>query len=115
MNNDFIKLRKNHFYVDPKLINQWEKKVNIEFTIEYMKKFMDIKIEEGVSNYEGGWYLNIDNEKMKIWTRLRGTEFDANQPCIKVEHYFPDIEEPHVIRLAYNDFRTEWDKKVELI
>ena len=84
-------MRRNHFYVNPILINQWEKNLNIEFTPEYMKKFMDIKIEEGLSNNEGEWYLNVENEKMKIWTRWRGSEFDANQPCIKVEHYFPDI------------------------
>lgn len=52
---------------------------------------------------------------MKVWTRWKGTEFNPNHPCIKVEHYFPDIKDPHVIRLAYNEFRPEWDKKVEVI
>lgn len=84
-------MRKNLFYVDPILINQWEKNLNFEFTTEKMKKFMDIKIEEGVSNNDGGWQLNIENKNMKVWTRWRGTEFNANQPCFKVEHYFADI------------------------
>jgi len=56
-----------------------------------MIKYMDLRIEEGAINSEGGWQLNLENKNMKVWTRWRGTEFNANQPCIKVEHYFPDV------------------------
>ena len=76
---------------------------------------MEKKISEGTNNNEGDWTLNISNEKMKVWTRWSGTEFDSNQPCIKVEHYFPEIQEPNLIRLAYNEFRPDWDTKIKEI
>ena len=39
---------------------------------------------------------------------------NAGIPCLKVEHYFPDVSDPEQILKAYNDERPLWDKQMEV-
>ena len=62
-----------------------------------MKAYMDKFIAEGVLNNEGNWDLRKDDKLIKVWTRYDGTEFNDEQPLLRTEHYFPDIDDPEII------------------
>ena len=34
---------------------------------------------------------------------------------MRVEHYFPEIDDPDLILKALNDWRPEWDKSMSII
>jgi hypothetical protein len=82
------------FQIDERIINNWEKEANIQFTPKALKKYMDQWIIEGVENDLGNWEKRKEDELIKVWNRFEGSEFNKNCPIIRVEHYFPEIEDP---------------------
>lgn len=36
-------------------------------------------------------------------------------PMIRVEHYFPEIDDPMIVHLAMNEYRHEWDSDAQSI
>ena len=46
---------------------------------------------------------------IKVWTRWQGTKSLPNMPMMRIEHYFPEIDDPKIIQLALTEFRSEWD------
>lgn len=36
-------------------------------------------------------------------------------PIARVEFYFPQIEDPRILKAAMNEFKSEWDTKSEVI
>ena len=58
----------------------------------------------------GNWIERKNTELINVKTRSQGTDLNAGVPCLKVEHYFPNISDPEIILKAYNEDRPLWDK-----
>lgn len=58
---------------------------------------------------ENGWELRKQTQFVKVWTRWKGTKSSPNMPMLKIEHYFPNIDDPQIVHLAMNEYRNEWD------
>lgn len=71
-------------------------------------------MEEGKNNDEGNWIERKSTDVIKVWTRAQGTKMNAGIPCLKVDHYFPNVTDPEVILKAYNEQRPEWDKSMDV-
>lgn len=50
-----------------------------------------------------------------MWTRSTGTNANPNMPMIRIEHYFPDVDDPLIVHLALNEYRHEWDNESKSI
>lgn len=91
----------------------WER--NGDFDVEWnplsLKTFIDKWISEGVDNREGGWEPRKSSPLIRVWTRWNGTKALPSMPMIRVEHYFPDVDDPMIVHLAMNEYRHEWDSE----
>ena len=59
------------------------------------------------------WVNRKEDDLVRVWTRWNGSEFNKSIPVIKAIHYFPEINDPMIIKRAFIDFRTEWDYQIE--
>jgi hypothetical protein len=84
------------FVVDPQLLNEWE--LDVEFTPSGLKSEMDSLI----SDLEG-WDLRKSTDLIKVWSNSNGTDVNDSIPAMRVEHYFPLIDDPDLILKALND------------
>jgi len=71
-------------------------------------------VEEGKSNDEGNWVHRKTTDIIKVWTRYQGTEMNPSIPCLKVEHYFPNVKDPEEVLKAYNEQRPIWDRSMDV-
>ena len=74
---------------------------------------MDAWIAQGVDNDDGNWDIRKSDDLIKVWTRWNGSEFNQSLPVIRTEHYFPDIEDPELIRKSLMEYRREWDDSID--
>jgi hypothetical protein len=51
---------------------------------------------------------------LNVKTSCSGSEFNKEFPIISFEHFFPEIQDPMIIKAAYNEFRHEWDDLEEI-
>lgn len=62
-----------------------------------------------------GWDLRKSTDLIKVWTNSNGTAINQNIPAMRVEHYFPNIDDPGLILQALNEWRPEWDRSMSII
>lgn len=74
---------------------------------------MNRAVAEGVENDEGAWIVRKSTALIKVWTRSRGSDINPAIPCLRVEHHFPDVQDPELILMSLNKERVEWDKQLE--
>ena len=41
-----------------------------------------------------GWTLQKQSDLIKVWANFNGTKVNSKIPAMRVEHYFPEIDEP---------------------
>jgi hypothetical protein len=99
------------FYVNPKLVNQDEQ--SLEFSPDNLKNIIDKAVAEGVDNDEGNWIVRKTTPLIKVWTRAVGSDINPNIPSLRVEHQFPEIDDPEIILKCLNEWRPDWDKSME--
>ena len=75
---------------------------------------MKDEINNKISDLEG-WYLRKSTDLIKVWTNSKGTAINDSIPAMRVEHYFPLINDPDLILNALNDWRPEWDDSMSII
>ena len=101
------------FVYNDRLTNVHEKEFGVEMTPAGLRQIIDQWCAQGVENDEGNWVNRKDAELVRVWTKWEGSEYNQSIPVIKAIHYFPDIEDPIIIKRAFIDFRTEWDYQIE--
>ena len=81
-----------------------------------MKQRIDGWIDDSL-NDEGDdkWTLQLENSDLKVWYRWKGTEMNRDLPIARAEFYFPNIEDPLILKAALTEFKNEWDTKSESI
>lgn len=73
-----------------------------------MMKYIDCELSD---NFESqGWDHRKSAPLFRAWTRWKGTKAVPNFPIVRLEHYFPEIDDPQIIQLAMNEFSHEFDK-----
>ena len=75
---------------------------------------MESKIEQIKCNQNNEWKNQLLSEMLNVRTSCSGSEFNKEFPIISVEHFFPEIQDPMIIKAAYNEFRHEWDDLEEI-
>ena len=64
---------------------------------------MDQAVAEGIENDQGGWVERKKTDLIKVWTRARGSDISPSIATLRVEHYFPDVQDPEIILKALNE------------
>lgn len=80
-----------------------------------MKRYMDqwLKVDESgaqPANSSLEWVLRKQTEHVKVWTRWTGTDWAPHLPILRAYHYFPNVDDPRVVKAAMYDFKAEWDR-----
>ncbi len=75
---------------------------------------MDSKIEQIECNHNNEWTNQLLSEMINVKTSCSGSEFKKELPIISVENFFPEIQDPLIVKAAYNEFRHEWDDLEEI-
>lgn len=110
--------QKDPWVIDQNLLNEWEKTGcydNLEFNPLSMKQFIDAWIDNGYHADENGWKLRKAGPLLKVWTNTKLPTKASSIPILRVEHYFPDVDDPMLIFLAMNEYRQEWDSEAASI
>lgn len=89
------------FEVDQRVINCYEREQGIQFDICNLKELIDDWIDNTLEE-EGQykWVQQQSNNDLKVWYRWVGTEHKKELPLARAEFYFPEIEDPRILKAA---------------
>ena len=88
------KIRKiRELELSPNLINQWEHKTSIEFSLPFMKQFIDRIIDEGAGGPDSGWIIKKECPLNKVSMQF-GSDMDHDHTVIRGDYFFPYIDDP---------------------
>jgi len=94
------------------LLNDNEKGIDKQFIIDLFHK-----LEEESSSDSGDWKEEklAGNDDIKAWKNIKGTEFNRDIPCIRVDWVCDSmISVDNLMRALYDkETRLKWDSKCE--
>lgn len=83
--------------------------MNIEFTPLGLKRCIDSFMVEMADIDALGYTLQKESDLVRVWTRSSGIDVNPDIPVARVDHFFPDVDDPRLILCALNDYRADWD------